>query len=203
MTDRLGAQETNGMSDQELIVKAVDGDMIAFEELVHRYDRQVLSMAAHYVSSSEDAKDIYQEVFLRVYRGLPRFKFRSEFSTWLYRIATNVCISHRSRRRRHHHSSLTGADEEDESIPHREVREGEAGTPTDQSTLDAEVRRKITNALNHLSPKERMVFTLRHYEDRKLKDIAAYMGCREGTVKKYLFTATRKMRDQLRELYQH
>ncbi|HEX9613919.1 MAG TPA: RNA polymerase sigma factor [Bacteroidota bacterium] len=185
------------VNDKELILKARSGDPAAFEQLVFRYDRQVLSMAANYVKTADDAKDIYQEVFLRVYRGLKNFELRSEFSTWLYRITTNVCLSFRSRRKRHTHASIHEGDGDEES-------HGVAGTlEADRPAMDSEISGRIEDALADLSPKQRMVFTLRHYEGYKLREIAGMMNCREGTVKKYLFTATRKMRDALKEVYEN
>ena len=186
--------------DTELILKAQHGDMMAFEQLVYRYDKQVLSIAATYVNSAEDAKDIYQEVFLRVFRGIKKFQLRSEFSTWLYRITTNVCLTHRSRRKRHMHASIHADDGDDEG-------HGAAGAladdrSSDQHALDSEISTHVERALEVLSPKQRMVFTLRHYHGYKLKEIAAMMKCTEGTVKKYLFTATQRMRDQLKEVYE-
>ena len=71
-------------SDTQLILKAQQGDMSAFEELVYRYDRQVLNIAKSFRNSDDDAKDIYQEVFIRVFRGIKNFQFKSEFSTWLF-----------------------------------------------------------------------------------------------------------------------
>src|SRR6516225_4035880 len=91
----------SALDDTEVIREAQSGDSSAFDELVYRYDRHVLSIAARYVNQAEDAKDIYQEVFLRVYRGLKKFERRSEFSTWLYRITTNVCLTHGTRRKEH------------------------------------------------------------------------------------------------------
>ena len=88
------------MDDVDLVRKAQQGDILAFEQLVYRHDKKVLSIAARYVTSADDAKDIYQEVFLRVYRGLKKFRFKSEFSTWVHRITVNVCLTHRSRHRR-------------------------------------------------------------------------------------------------------
>ncbi len=88
------------LSDTELIRSAQKGDMDAFEQLGYRHDKEVFSIAARYVNRAEDAKDIYQEVFLRVYRGLQKFRFQSEFSTWLYRITTNVCLTHRNHRKK-------------------------------------------------------------------------------------------------------
>lgn len=183
-------------NDLELILKAQHGDMMAFEQLVYRYDRQVLSIAASYVNSSEDAKDIYQEVFLRVFRGINKFELRSEFSTWLYRITTNVCLTHRSRRKRHLHASLSTGDGEDEAHGVADPME------SDSHAISAEISENVEAALKTLSPKQRMVFTLRHYQGYKLKEIAQMMKCAEGTVKKYLFTATQRMRDQLKDVYQ-
>lgn len=180
--------------DSDLILKARDGDMMAFEQLVYRYDKQVLSMAASYVNSSEDAKDIYQEVFLRVFRSLKKFELRSEFSTWLYRITTNVCLTHRSRRKRHTHTSIHEGEGDDEA-------HGVAGdSESDRRALGSEISDRVQEALKTLSPQQRMVFTLRHYEEYKLREIAEMMNCSEGTVKKYLFTATRRMREQLKDM---
>ena len=81
------------LSDNELIINANNGDVMALEELIYRYDKMVLRLAMKYTGDSDDAKDIYQEVFIRVYKNLSRFQFKSEFSTWLFRITSNVCIS--------------------------------------------------------------------------------------------------------------
>ena len=99
-------EEFMNSNDNELIMKAQQGDRAAFEELVQRYDRKVLSIALSFTRNSEDAKDVYQEVFLRVHRALPRFQFRSKFSTWLHRVTTNVCLTHKSRSRDHLFDSL-------------------------------------------------------------------------------------------------
>jgi len=187
------------MQDAELIARARVGDRMAFEELVYRYDKQVLSIAARYVQSAEDAKDIYQEVFMRVYRALPKFELRSEFSTWLFRITTNVCLSHRSRRKRHTHSPLDGDADEDHGAPFAESIPGDEAT--DRSTEGAEIAQHIQEAVDRLSPKLKMAFVLKHYEGLKIKEIAKMMSCTEGTVKKYLFTATQKIRHELSEIF--
>jgi len=185
----------------ELIRNAQHGDMNAFQELVYCYDKQVISLAAHYVNNSEDAKDIYQEVFLRVYRGLPRFKFQSSFTTWLFRIVTNVCITHRHRRRRHSHQSLDAGSDGDENTHGRPDDVADEAT-TDRVVLDNEVADQVEDALKLLSPKQRMVFTLRHYQNYRLKEIASMLECSEGAVKKHLFIATQRMREALRELHE-
>ncbi len=187
-------------SDNELIYRARKGDMAAFEQLVFRHDQKVLTLAARYVASTDDAKDIYQEVFLKVYRGLRRFQFKSEFSTWLHRITVNVCLTHRSRSRHSTHVRLneTVEGEIDENHPGMTLHASD--DRPDQHAMNGEMAGQLQEALTLLSPKQRMVFTLKHYQGYRLKEIAAMMECTEGTVKRYLFDATARMRDQLKDV---
>jgi RNA polymerase sigma-70 factor, ECF subfamily len=200
MSDANDKSEWMEVDDRSLILSAKEGNVGAFEQLVQKYDRKVFSIASLYVQSAEDAKDIYQEVFVRVFKGLGKFEFRSEFSTWLYRITTNVCLTHRTKSKKHSHASLDEGHDEDEG---HESRLGDTVVDeqsTDQVMVNAEISENVERALNALSPRQKMVFTLRHYEGHKLKEIAAIMNCTEGTVKKYLFTATERMRAQLKNL---
>jgi RNA polymerase sigma-70 factor, ECF subfamily len=187
------------LEDKELVVKAKSGSDSAFEELVHRYDKQVFSIAANYVRTADEAKDIYQEVFIRVYKGLPRFELRSEFSTWVYRIATNVCLTHYSRAKKHRHVSIDRNYDEDDNEYHGSS-EPIADNAADRELLNKEVRENVRKAMNTLSPQQKMVFTLKHFHGYKLKEIASMMNCAEGTVKKYLFTAIERMRLQLQDI---
>ena len=175
--------------------------MAAFEQLVYKHDKQVLAIAARYVTSAEDAKDIYQEVFIRVYRGLKGFRMRSEFATWLHRITVNVCLTHRSRRSRHVHVPLERDSEGDGSEAHG-AEISTANDLTDQYSMNTEIREHVQEALESLSPKQRLVFTLKHYEGYKLREIAAMMRCTEGTVKRYLFLATHQLRARLKAVYE-
>lgn len=186
-------------NDTELIIQAQRGNMDAFEQLVQRYDKRVLTIAAGYVNSADDAKDIYQEVFLRAYKGLPKFQYRSEFSTWLYRITTNVCLSHRSRRHRHSHTSLDQSVSDEDGHPHALKDTLSDTVVTDQQLHDDEISMRVEQALKTLSPRQRLVFTLKHYDGYKLREIAVMMKCSEGTVKKYLFEATVRLRKQLKD----
>lgn len=184
-------------SDTELIEQSKAGNFSAFEQLIFRYDKDVLNIASRFTRCADDAKDIYQETFIRVYKGLSNFQRQSEFSTWLYRIATNVCLTHREKKNRTTHISLDD-DTDDESTVAYAVSDNQ----TDSQTFGNEISSRIEDALQHLSPKQKLVFTLRHYQDYKLKDIAVMMNCAEGTVKKYLFEATQKMRTHLHDLYE-
>ena len=183
-------------SDNDLILRAQGGDIAAFEELVFRHDRQVLSIAARYVLRADDAKDIYQETFLRVYRGLKSFRFQSDFSTWLFRITVNVCISHRRSARKEPHLPLAeaGGEISDGGL---EVAAPDGGPGPEQLAVASDIADHVRTALDTLSPQQRAVFTLRHYEQLSLAEIAAAMGCTVGTVKRYLFTATSRLRQQL------
>src|SRR3989442_403218 len=153
--------------ENELIAQAQAGDVSAFEQLVYRYDRQVLSMALKYTNNKEDAKDIYQEIFIRIYRALPRFEFRSKFSTWLYRIAANTCITHRASRKDHLETSL---DEEFENARgdsyslSDSLRSSEA---SDQYSRNSEINLHVQKAMRTLSPQQKLVFALRHYQGYK------------------------------------
>jgi RNA polymerase sigma-70 factor (ECF subfamily) len=199
MSDKQKNSEYMAASDTELILQTQRGNMDAFEQLVQRYDKRVLTIAAGYVNSSDDAKDIYQEVFLRVYKGLPKFQYKSEFSTWLFRITTNVCLSHRMRGRRHSHTSLDQSVNDGDGQSHALKDTLSDNTTSDQQIHNAEIILRVEQALKSLSPRQKMVFSLKHYEGYKLREIAEMMKCSEGTIKKYLFEATARLRKQLKD----
>ena len=182
-------------NEKSLILLAQRGDMGAFEKLVQQYDKRVLAMAISYAGDPDDAKDIYQEVFIRVYRGLPKFEYRSQFSTWLYRIAANVCKTHHVRLKRRKTISIDQSLGDTGSPSLKESLAG--GAAADREAVASEISSHIQDALGELSPKQRVVFILRHYHGYKLREIAAIMDCAQGTVKRHLFSATRRLREQL------
>jgi RNA polymerase sigma-70 factor (ECF subfamily) len=185
--------------EQALVRSAQAGDRLAFEELVRRFDREVLRLALNLVHGPEDARDIYQESFLRVYRNLHRFRFECSFYTWLYRIVTNVALDHLRRR--------TSRREDQAPVP----EDAEGGTrdffdrqpevrPSanpERRLLGQELGEHIATALDRLSPRERMVFEMKHYQGLKLRAIGEMLGTSEETVKNSLFRATRKLRASL------
>ena len=189
------------LTDTDLIIQAQKGDQNAFEELVYRYDRNVLSIALKYAVDQDDAKDLYQEVFIRVYRGLKKFRFQSEFSTWLFRITTNVCLTYKSRSKHHLKVSIDNEYESEEN----EFREKEEivyeGASPEEISSGADLEEIVNSAVESLSPKQKMTFILKHYEGYKIREIAEIMNCKEGTVKKYLFDAIRNLRKKLSPVY--
>jgi RNA polymerase sigma-70 factor (ECF subfamily) len=186
--------------DRTLIERAQAGDRSAFELLVQRYDRQVLRLALNVLGSPEDARDVYQEAFLKIYRNLHSFRFECAFYTWIYRIVTNICLDHLRRRRSHPEDQPPVL----RPVSFEERHDGDffdrqQGTHSDpeREVLGHEIGRKVQSALQALSPRERMVFEMRHYQGMKLRDIGEALGTTEETVKNSLFRATRKLRTQL------
>jgi RNA polymerase sigma-70 factor (ECF subfamily) len=185
--------------DNQLILKAQKGDNVAFEQLVMRYDRHVLNIAYGYRNDRDDADDIYQEVFMRVHRGLKNFQSRSKFSTWLYRITINVCIEFKRKAKIRDHEPLNNYDDENEnSFSYANVIESEE--KTDQPTLENETAYLIKNELEKLPKQLKMAFTLKYYQGFKIKEISEMMNCTEGTIKSYLFTSSRKLRACLKPI---
>ncbi|HEV2304678.1 MAG TPA: sigma-70 family RNA polymerase sigma factor [Candidatus Acidoferrales bacterium] len=184
--------------EQVLVRQAQAGNRPAFEELVRRYDRDVLRLAMNLVRGSEDARDLYQEVFLRAYRNLSRFRFECSFYTWIYRIATNVCLDHlRRKNTRKEEQAPQNADGETAPDFFDQQMEQRAAANPELNLLGQELGRHIDAALDGLSPRERMVFELKHYEGLRLRAIGDMLGTSEETVKNSLFRATRKMRASL------
>ena len=189
------------LSDTDLIIQAQKGDQSAFEELVYRYDRNVLSVAMKYANDEDVAKDLYQEVFIRVYRGLKNFRFQSEFSTWLFRITTNVCLTYKSRSKEHLRVSINKNfdDEESELFATEELIYD--GSSPEEISSGTDLGEIVNAAVESLSPKQRMTFILKHYEGYKIREIAEMLNCKEGTVKKYLFDAIKNLRKKLSPVY--
>jgi RNA polymerase sigma-70 factor, ECF subfamily len=189
------------LNDTDLIIKAQKGDQNAFEELVYRYDRNVLSVTMRYAIHEDDAKDLYQEVFIRVYRGLKNFRFQSEFSTWLFRITTNVCLTYKSRSKHHMKVSLENHYQDDENEFNSKEELIYYGSSPEEISSGADLGEIVNSAVESLSPKQKMTFILKHYEGYKIREIAEMMNCKEGTIKKYLFDAVKNLRKKLSSVY--
>ena len=186
--------------EQGLVRKAQAGDRTAFEELVRRYDREVLRLALNLVHRPEDARDIYQEGFMRAYRNLHRFRFECSFYTWLYRIVTNVALDHlRRRTTRREDQAPAALDQDGGAAPDFFDRQPElsARANPEKQLLGQELGRHIEEAMKRLSPRERMVFELKHHQGLRLRAIGDLLGTSEDTVKNSLFRATRKLRESL------
>jgi RNA polymerase sigma-70 factor (ECF subfamily) len=177
-----------------LIRAAQRGDQDAFEQLVRVYDQSVLGLAMNLLRSPEDARDVYQEAFLRVHRNLHSFRFDCSFHTWLYRIVTNICLD--QLRRRKVRTEEPGVVETPEgSIDRMDTfQEDSAAANPERVMWNRELRARIEISLRDLTPRERMVFELRHYQGLRLRNIGEMLGTTEEAAKNCLFRATQKMR---------
>jgi RNA polymerase sigma-70 factor (ECF subfamily) len=189
------------VDDAALIRQAQAGNPAAFEQLVTRYDRAVLRIAIHMTGSQEDAQDIYQEAFLRAYINLGRFRFECSFYTWIYRIVMNLCLDHLRKRpaRAREITTATTASGDENPILDRIADDRPDASP-EKSMAGRELRDRILRALARLSPRERIVFELKHYHGLKLRTVADMLETTEGTIKNTLFRATHKLRAQLADV---
>jgi RNA polymerase sigma-70 factor (ECF subfamily) len=189
------------VNDAELIRAAQQGDRAAFEELVRQYDQPVLRLALHLTGSEHEAKDIYQEAFLKVYRNLGSFRFECSFYTWVYRIVSNLCMDQLRRRQVRKEDSGVRVNPEGEEVDLLEqLPDQRAGASPEQELMRRELGKRIARALTKLSPRERMVFEMKHYQGLKLRTIGEALNTTEETAKNTLFRATQKLRAALADL---
>jgi len=182
------------LPDRDLAIRARGGEMVAFETLVTRKTTAVVSLARRIVGNTEDARDVAQMVFLRVWNEIHRYDEKYSFNTWLYRIATNLSIdflrSSRSRERAHG-ATLHIVREREESSASDATRNAE----------DAELARLFETVSSRLSEKQKAAFVLREMQDCETKEIAEILGCGESTVRNHLFNARRILRKEIGRLF--
>ncbi len=183
------------MDENAIIEGMARGDPRAFRELVERFQKKVFYLALDMAGNPVDAEDISQEVFLKVYRSFSTFRKGAKLGSWLYRITYNASIDH-LRRKGAAPEAVT--DELIESAGGSEAGLPRRGAADPAADLESQqIQDRIARALEKVSPQEKAVFVLRHYEDLMLKDIAESLGLSVGSVKSYLFRAVRKLRQEL------
>jgi RNA polymerase sigma-70 factor (ECF subfamily) len=179
--------------DEGLVERAKDGDAEAFGELVRKYQKRIYELAYSFTRNPEDAYDLSQEIFLRAFNALDRFEGKSTFYTWLYQIGKNACIDYTRRRSSRFMTPFV------EELPPDDVlinprRPEELET---RRLEQVELGQEIKKAIQQLSPRQKQVFILRHYEGLALREIADTLHLRIGSVKAHLFSATRRLRELL------
>ncbi len=182
------------VEEAELIRAVQRGDQSAFETLVRSYDQSVLGLAMNLLRSPEDARDAYQEAFLRVYKNIHSFRFDCSFYTWLYRIVTNICLDHlRKRKIRKEEPAMVQTMDGPIDRTYAMEEDRAAGDP-ERTLWNRQLSSRIYSALEQLTPRERMVFELRHYQGMRLRAIGEILDTTEEAAKNCLFRATQKMR---------
>ncbi len=182
-----------------LIRRAQEGDRAAFDVLIRLYDQNVLRLAMQVVGSPEEARDLYQEAFLKVYRSIRHFRAEAKFSTWLYRVVMNVCLDHLRRQSTRKEVAAPVAQEGEPEF-FQTVADERPTLDPERATRSKEIGERIQAALGRLNPRERMVFELKHYQGMKLRAIGEICKTSEQTVKNSLFRATQKLRTELGDL---
>src|SRR5579872_1335092 len=189
-----------GLDHITLVREAQRGNSAAFEELVRNYDQPVLRLAMRITGSESDAQDIYQEAFLRAYQSLVGFRFECSFYTWIHRITTNVCLDYLRKRQKQRYITVLASPDGEETEIVQYMPDHHPASDPERCLRTRELRARIALALVQLSPRERMVFELKHYHNLKLRTVADMLNTSEGTVKNTLFRATHKLRLALSSL---
>jgi RNA polymerase sigma-70 factor, ECF subfamily len=196
------AGHSSGRIDDTLLVReAQRGDRAAFEELVRHYDQAVLRLAMHLTGSEHEAQDIYQDAFLKAYKSVGNFRFECSFYTWIYRIVTNLCLDHLRKKQVRKEDAPVGVDAQGEAYDVlSQVPDVRAGANPERDLMRRELGTRINHALDKLTPRERMVFELKHYQGLKLRTVGEILNTTEETAKNTLFRATQKLRGSLADM---
>jgi RNA polymerase sigma-70 factor, ECF subfamily len=197
---RTATEHTPGLQamdrERRLIERAQAGDRRAFEELIFKYDRDILRLTVRLLGNPDEAREAYQEAFLKVFRFIRQFRQQSSFYTWIFRIATNVCFD-RLRQKENPYQQVSIDSETRDGLRDafkQPVRATSCHNNPEQSFWATQLCERINRALNTLSQKERLVFELKHYQGLRLRQIGEMIGSTENTTKDCLYRATRKLR---------
>ena len=184
-------------SDEELVARVCGGDGTAFGPIVERYQDRLYNTIYRLVGSSEDARDLLQETFIKAYENLEGFRGGSSLYTWLFRIAVNASLSHRRKRKPIH--ATASATDDDEAAPADTWADPAAADPADP-ILAAETETVVQQALNGLEEEYRTVVILRDIQHCDYREMAEILDVSLGTVKSRLHRARLMLRDKLRPL---
>jgi RNA polymerase sigma-70 factor (ECF subfamily) len=188
----------NQAEDALLVEASQKGDLLAFDELIQRYQKRIYATVYHMTSNHEDADDLTQESFIKAFKALGRFKGDSSFYTWIYRIAVNRTINFlKQRNRRSYHMSLNDMDLQIEKNPDF-VALVSKRTPRRDIRLN-ELQEKMNEAMQRLSESHRLTVTLHDIQGMSHDEIGAIMDCNTGTVRSRLFYARQQLQALLSE----
>jgi RNA polymerase sigma-70 factor (ECF subfamily) len=184
------------MNDELVILLAKEGKESAFRELYDNNYAMIFRLAYRYTKSTQDSEDIMQETFIKAFKRIKSFDFNvsSNFSAWIYQVGLRCTLDYlrkRKRRRIGQTESLSDFHAEPEA----------SGSSPEKSAIESQTIARLKNALHLLSPKQQIVFDLRHLQHRSIKEIAEHLQCSQSTVKKQLQRAVSKLREQLEPLW--
>ena len=198
-TSRPEFPEPEEVDDRFWVERARKGDLRAFEELVKRHQARIYGLCYHLTANHEDANDLAQDSLIKAWNALPGFRGDSSFVTWLYRIATNNCLTHlKQRRNSMPHLSLNDLDSNAENDPDL-VSLVSHQTPRRDAQI-AELQKRLNEAMLKLSDEHRMVVAMHDIQGMSHIEIAKILGCNPGTVRSRLFYARQQLQGWLSDL---
>ena len=184
------------VSSEDLMTRIAKGDADALEILVNRHQTSVLNLIYRFIGDKTQAKDLAQEVFLRVWQAAKTYRPEAKFTTWIYRIATNVCFNELKSARRRRWFQFRRFNEENEGSIEETFSDG---SPTAEDLLlEKERSRQISDALQSLPDNQRMALVLKRYDDLSYAEIAQIIGCSVSAVESLLVRAKRTLQKKLK-----
>lgn len=173
-------------TDEELMMRAADGDMDAFEDLVRRHQETALNTAYHFLGNTSRAEDIAQEAFLKILAGASRYRPTAKFTTYLYNVVWHLCVD-------------TYRKSRPQALPEAPRRADPVNEP-DRAALREETSDLVRKAIDDLPARQRMALVLQHYEDLSYEEIAEALDCTTSAVDSLLVRARRALRESLEHL---
>jgi RNA polymerase sigma-70 factor (ECF subfamily) len=181
---------------EELMAKIAKGDEDAFEILVNRHQTSVLNLVYRFIGDRTQAKDLAQEVFIRVWQSAKTYKPQAKFTTWIYRITTNLCFNELKSSRRRKWFSFNRSDEDGEHTFEETL--SDSAPSAEDLLLEKERSRQISDALQSLPENQRMAMILKRYDDLSYEEIGQVIGCSVSAVESLLVRAKRALREKLK-----
>jgi RNA polymerase sigma-70 factor (ECF subfamily) len=177
----------------DLIQNAQQGDREAFSMLFEENKKMVFGLAFNYTKNKQDAEDILQDTFIKAFNGLKKFQLKkhASFSSWLYRIGVSCSIDF-LRYKKRMKKSISDWELMD--------RTSSEGRDPEENASREDLKKKIERLVDDMPPRQKMAFVLKHFQQLKIKEIAEYMGCSEGSVKKQLFRGVENIKGSLKKL---
>lgn len=175
--------------DISLMLKFKDGDIGTFEEIVRRYKKPIINMIYKITGNKEDAEDLAQEVFIRVYNARETYKPKSKFSTWIFKITYNICIDHLRKFKKIDEKEIKSSGFSIEQIP-------DSNLP-DNEVYKNELKTIVRNAVDSLTPQQKTAVILSKFEDLSNEEIAKILGCSIQAVKSLIHRAKLELKEKL------
>lgn len=183
-------------NEKELVNKARDGDIEAFEFLIHEYQKKVFNIAYRMIGNYDDASELAQEVFIKAYKSIRNFKGDSSFSTWIYKVTTNVCLDEIRKRK---NKKVISLDEEIEYKDGEVKRQIKDERPSPEKILEnKQVRKAVEDSINELADDFKTVIVLRDVQGFSYEEISKMIDCPQGTVKSRINRARQSLKQILK-----